>query len=264
LFGHIKGAFTGANADRAGLFEAAESGTIFLDELASTSASFQASLLRVLQSKEVRRVGSVEPRRVNARVIGASNAPLLNLVAAGSFRADLFYRLSVLTIDLPPLRDRAGDIELLTRHFLSRTESDTGVPLRLTKEAAAALFAYKFPGNVRELENALTSAAALCSNGTITLDCLPRQIAEAAPTAFSLPAETETVNALIADRPTMEVLQSRYLQLILREVEGNRHQAARVLGLDRRTVQRLIARYSLEAASETTNEVETENDDATK
>ena len=118
LFGHTRGAFTGAAAERAGLFEAADGGTLFLDELASTSPAFQASLLRVLQSGEVRRVGSTQSRRVNVRVIGASNAPLRDLVAAGSFRADLFYRLSVLSIELPPLRERTGDVELLTAHFL--------------------------------------------------------------------------------------------------------------------------------------------------
>src|SRR4051794_20896834 len=120
LFGHTRGAFTGAAAERAGLFEAADGGTLFLDELASTSPAFQASLLRVLQSGEVRRVGSTQTRKVDVRVLGASNAPLHSLVAAGSFRADLFYRLSVLSVDLPPLRLRTGDVELLTNHFLKR------------------------------------------------------------------------------------------------------------------------------------------------
>src|SRR5215469_14851486 len=118
LFGYVRGAFTGATGERAGLFEAADGGTLFLDELASTTAAFQASLLRVLQSGEVRRVGSTQSRRVNVRVIGASNAPLRDLVANGSFRGDLFYRLSVLSVDLPPLRARKGDIEILTSHFL--------------------------------------------------------------------------------------------------------------------------------------------------
>ncbi len=247
LFGHIKGAFTGATSDRAGLFEAANGGTLFLDELASTSAAFQASLLRVLQSKEIRRVGSTEARSVQVRVIGASNAPLRELLAAGSFRSDLFYRLSVLTIDLPPLRDRRSDIELLGRHFLSLAEAEVGRPLRLAKETAAALLAYPFPGNVRELENALISAAALCPNGLITLDCLPQHIAATSSKAPTFANEVEAAYALIADQPTMEVLQSRYFQYVLGKVEGNRHRAAKVLGLNRRTVQRLIARYGLNA-----------------
>jgi DNA-binding NtrC family response regulator len=250
LFGHIKGAFTGATNDKAGLFEAADGGTLFLDELASTSAAFQVSLLRVLQSQEIRRVGATDARRVNVRVIGASNAPLYDLVKSGSFRSDLFYRLSVLNIDLPPLRNRAGDIELLARHFLKRAETGTGISLRLTKEAEAALLGHSFPGNVRELENALTSAAALCSSGLITLDCLPQHIAGTSASTPTLTPEVEAASALIADRPTMEELQARYFQFVLREVEGNRHRAAKALGLNRRTVQRLIARHGLDALAE--------------
>src|SRR4051794_37953052 len=153
LFGHTRGAFTGATAERAGLFEAAEGGTLFLDELASTSPAFQASLLRVLQSGEVRRVGSTQSRRVNVRVTGASNAPLRDLVAAGTFRSDLYYRLSVLSIELPPLRARTGDVELLPTHFLQHFRAPDQPPLHLTREALAALTAHDFPGNVRELEN---------------------------------------------------------------------------------------------------------------
>src|SRR5215468_4099067 len=137
LFGHTRGAFTGAAKDHAGFFEAADGGTLFLDELASTSANFQASLPRVLQLGEVRRVGSTDARRVNVRVIGASNAPLDELVSSGKFRPDLFYRLSVLTIELPRLRERTGDIDLLARHFIQRSGGEN--PLMLSQEAADAL-----------------------------------------------------------------------------------------------------------------------------
>jgi len=260
LFGHTKGSFTGASSDRAGLFEAADGGTLFLDELASTSPAFQASLLRVLQSKEVRRVGSSDARHVNVRVIGASNAPLRDLAAAGGFRSDLFYRLSVLSIDLPPLRDRVGDVELLTRHFLSLAEITVGMPLRLTPEVAAVLWSYAFPGNVRELENVLTSAAILCANGLITLDCLPKHMAVTSSAAPASLTESEVASALIADRPTMELLQSRYFQLVLCEVKGNRHRAAEVLGLNRRTVQRIIARYGLDALAEPESEGEADDE----
>ena len=246
LFGHMKGAFTGATADRVGLFEAANGGTLFLDELASTSASFQASLLRVLQLGEVRRVGSTQPRRVNVRIIGASNAPLPELVAAGAFRADLFYRLSVLTIELPPLRSREGDVELLARHFLRRMNGEQELDLRLSSEALAALNAYPFPGNVRELENAMTRAVALCSSGVITLDCLPPNIS----TSQSVSLVGRDSSSLTADRPTMEELERRYLKLILSEVNGNRRRAAKVLGVNRRTIQRLIARYDLLSLAE--------------
>ncbi len=259
LFGHTKGSFTGASTDRAGLFEAANGGTLFLDELGSTSAAFQASLLRVLQSGEVRRVGSTLTRQINVRVIGASNAELRDLIEARSFRADLYYRLSVLTIELPPLRERRGDIELLALHFLRKLSGDGQPPARLTREATDALRAYSFPGNVRELENALTRAVALASNRLITIECLPRQIADS-NTRWKTSAEAREIEAnIIADRPMMEELQRRYFQLVLEESGGNRRRAAQVLGLDRRTIQRLIARYQLSSALEDAGE---ETDDA--
>lgn len=260
LFGYIRGAFTGANTERAGLFEAADGGTLFLDELASTSPAFQASLLRVLQSGEVRRVGSTQSRRVNVRVIGASNAPLHDLVAKGSFRSDLFYRLSVLSIELPPLRARTGDVELLTGHFLQRFRGPDQPPLHLTREAMEALEAHNFPGNVRELENALRRAVAVSSGGVVTIDCLPPEIAARRQRVSAAGERPE--HRLIADRPTMEELQRRYLQLILEETGWNRRRAAALLDLDRRTIQRLIARYQLHGAVDTDGELETDEDNA--
>jgi DNA-binding NtrC family response regulator len=264
LFGHTKGSFTGATADRAGLFEAADGGTLMLDEMASTSPAFQASLLRALQLGEVRRVGSTEVRRVNVRVIAASNAPLHELVEGGTFRPDLFYRLSVLTIELPPLRERTGDVEALALHFLRRLNNDEESPLRLSSEVIEALNAFAFPGNVRELENAMTRAAALCSGGVITIDCLPPGIIAVAHNASSS-QRNDPVSTLATDRPTIEELQRRYLQLILTEVGGNRRRAASVLGLNRRTIQRLIARYDLFSLTEkeVAAEGESEMDDDT-
>jgi DNA-binding NtrC family response regulator len=249
LFGHTKGAFTGAAGERAGLFEAADGGTIFLDELASTSAGFQASLLRVLQSGEVRRVGATQTKRIDVRVIGASNASLREMAAAGQFRPDLFYRLSVITLELPTLLERGGDVDLLVAHFLRFVAAEGKQPYRLTREAALALRSYPFPGNVRELENAVRRAVALCPNDMITLDCLPPEIAAAA----RIPKESATPlnhRTLIADRPTMDELQRRYLQLVLDENQGRKKRAAMVLGLDRRTVQRLVAKYRLRAISD--------------
>src|SRR3984893_3664486 len=179
LFGHTRGAFTGAVGERSGLFEAADGGTIFLDELASTSAGFQASLLRVLQSGEVRRVGSTQTKRVDVRVIGASNASLREMAAAAQFRPDLFYRLSVITLEPPPLRERGGDVDVLVAHFLRVATVEGNPPFRLTREVAEALRSYPFPGNVRELENAIRRAVALCPNDVITLDCLPPEIVPA-------------------------------------------------------------------------------------
>ena len=253
LFGHTRGAFTGAVGERSGLFEAADGGTIFLDELASTSAGFQASLLRVLQSGEVRRVGSTQSKRIDVRVIGASNASLREMAAAGTFRLDLFYRLSVITLELPVLRQRGGDIDVLVAHFLRAATPEGKPQYRLTGEAALALRSYPFPGNVRELENAIRRAVALCPNAMITLDCLPPEI------AVGLGTPTESVTShneatIIADRPSMDELQRRYLQLVLDENQGKKRRAAAVLGLDRRTVQRLVAKYRLLASAEGDNE----------
>lgn len=253
LFGHTRGAFTGADRDRSGLFEAAEGGTLFLDELASTSPAFQVSLLRVLQSGEVRRIGSTQVRRVNVRVIGASNAPLRQQVADGIFRADLYYRLSVLSIELPPLRERDGDVELLAAHFLRQFQIPDSAPPRLSREAEEALLAHDFPGNVRELENALRRATALSFGGLITIDCLPPEIAARRQDAGSADALEDR---LIADRPAMDELQRRYLLLTLQENGWNQRRTAAVLHLDRRTIQRLIARYQLSGGSKPEDETE--------
>jgi two-component system response regulator AtoC len=249
LFGHTKGAFTGAAGERLGLFEAADGGTIFLDELASTSAGFQASLLRVLQSGEVRRVGSTQTRRIDVRVIGASNASLREMAAAAQFRPDLFYRLSVLTLELPTLRERGEDVDTLAAHFLRAATVEGKPPYRLTREAALALRSYSFPGNVRELENAIRRAVALCPNDMITLDCLPPEIA-AGGEVRKESAAFHNEGTIIADRPTMDELQRRYLQLVLDESQGRKRRAAMILGLDRRTVQRLVAKYRLRAVSD--------------
>jgi DNA-binding NtrC family response regulator len=257
LFGHAKGAFTGAVGERSGLFEAAHGGTIFLDELASTSAGFQASLLRVLQSGEIRRVGSTQTKRVNVRIIGASNASLRQMAAESQFRPDLFYRLSVLTLELPPLRDREGDIDILVAHFLRTAATEEKHPFRLTREASQMLRSYPYPGNVRELENAIRRAVALCPNDMITVDCLPPELAAGhdVTNGWAAPQNEQTI---IADRPTIDELQRRYLQLILDENQGKKRRAAMVLGLDRRTVQRLVSRYKLRAVTD--GEVE-ENED---
>src|SRR6202011_4068765 len=248
LFGHTRGAFTGAVGERSGLFEAADGGTIFLDELASTSPGFQASLLRVLQSGEVRRVGSTQTKRVDVRVIGASNASLREMAAAGQFRPDLFYRLSVITLELPPLRERGGDVDVLVAHFL-RSTVEGNPPFRLTREVALALRSYPFPGNVRELENAIRRAIALCPNDMITLDCLPPEIVAAAG-AEKESDKCRDERTIVADRPTVDELQRRYLQLVLDENQGKKRRAAAVLGLDRRTVQRLVAKYRLRFAAD--------------
>jgi len=237
LFGYAKGSFTGAAADRPGLFESTNGGTILLDELGTTSPSLQASLLRVLQEKEVRRIGEHEARKVDVRIIGATNTNLEQLIQQGEFRADLFYRLSVLRIKLPPLRARGvEDLKLLVRHFLKKY----GAGLQIADEAMELLARYIWPGNVRELENAVAHAVAVCTNHLVRVSDLPEHIvAQVPPSSLSTP--TPRPLSLIDDRPTLDELGRRYVQLILAETEGNKSRAAEVLGINRRTLYRYLA-----------------------
>ncbi len=239
LFGYIKGSFTGAATDRAGLFESTEGGTIFLDELSGTTQSFQASLLRVLQEKEVRRIGSREARKIDVRVIGATNVNLEEMANRNEFRADLFYRLSVLTINLPPLRQRgADDVALLAHHFLKKYERQHGEQIRIGEDAVDLLARYSWPGNVRELENTIEHAAAVCADRLITINDLPQRIVErAAPPSAVIAAPSVS---LIDDRPSLAELERRYVQLILSENDGNKSRAAELLGIDRRTIYRYL------------------------
>jgi two-component system response regulator HydG len=181
---------------------------------------------------------------VDVRVIGATNMPLRELAERGGFRSDLYYRLSVLTVDLPPLRERMGDVELLAQHFLRKLGGGSA-PAYLTREALDALRNYHFPGNVRELENALTRAVALATNGPITLDCLPPHIAEI--DQKQTPSTEDPLRSLASDWPSLDELQRRYLALTLEKNHGNRQHTAELLGITRRTIQRLIARYNLNA-----------------
>lgn len=239
LFGYTRGSFTGAASDRAGLFESTDGGTIFLDELSGTSQSFQASLLRVLQEKEVRRIGSREARKVDVRVIGATNVNLEQMAARGEFRADLFYRLSVLTITLPPLRDRgAEDIALLAHHFLKKYARAHGEQIQISAEAVDLLAHYPWPGNVRELENTIEHSAAVCADRLITLNDLPPRILERAGPPRDQPPTPGV--SLIEDRPSLAELERRYVQLILAEADGNKSRAAEMLGIDRRTIYRYL------------------------
>ena len=236
LFGYAKGSFTGATTDRAGLFESTNGGTILLDELGTTGPSLQTSLLRVLQEKEVRRVGEHEARKVDVRVIGATNANLEQLVARSEFRVDLFYRLSVLRIKLPPLRERGlEDIKLLARHFLKKY----GTGMQIADEAMELLSRYTWPGNVRELENAVEHAVAVCANHLVRLSDLPEHIVAQVPPV----GQTSTAQwprSLIDDRPTLDELNRRYVQLVLAETEGNKSRTAEVLGINRRTLYRYL------------------------
>ncbi|MFA6293253.1 MAG: sigma-54 dependent transcriptional regulator [Victivallales bacterium] len=180
LFGYVKGAFTGANLNKKGLFESAHGGSIFLDEISAMPLSMQVKMLRVLQEKEIRRVGGTETIPVDVRVIAASNENLEEKIERGEFRDDLYYRLSVIPIEIPLLKDRVEDIPLLVSHFLEQYEKENKQPVAISQDALRALFLYKWPGNVRELENVLKRAATLCENNTILLSDLPPAILSSA------------------------------------------------------------------------------------
>jgi two-component system response regulator AtoC len=240
LFGYAKGSFTGAATDRPGLFESTDGGTIFLDELGATSASFQASLLRVLQEKEVRRIGTRESRKIDVRIIGATNVNLEELVGRGEFRSDLFYRLSVLVINLPRLRERgAEDIALLARHFLKKYGRDHGGQIQIGEDTLDLLARYAWPGNVRELENTIEHAVAVCNDRLITINDLPQRIIERIAPPVQ-PVQAQIPISLADDRPTLAELDRRYIQLILAETDGNKSRAAEILGIDRRTIYRYL------------------------
>ena len=225
LFGHVKGAFTSATASRSGLFGAADGGTIFLDEIGELGPATQAKLLRVLQEQEVQMVGSDRPRKVDVRVVAATNKDLAALVARGAFREDLFYRLYVLTIELPPLRERGDDILLLMRHFLARFSAQIGRPVpRLTDRAIEALRAYPWPGNVRELQNLLQRLTILTDGDEIDVTALP------AAMRFAVPRE-RGLQRTLAD------VEREHIEAVLASVGGNKTRAAEILGIHRKSLR---------------------------
>jgi DNA-binding NtrC family response regulator len=234
LFGHEKGAFTGALQAKPGLFEVAEGGTLFVDEIAEMAAGLQAKLLRVLEDGHYRRVGGTQETHADVRVVAATNKPLEEEMKAGRFREDLYYRLAVVTIELPPLRERPQDIPELVEHFLT-TRPVGPTRCRIDPEAAAALAQYGWPGNVRELANVLERAQILAEDHAITLDDLPDSVVDAAPLA-----------AAGGDPEHLREVERRHVLEVLQEHKGNKVQAARVLGISRRALYRLIAKYGLE------------------
>jgi two-component system response regulator HydG len=239
LFGHVRGSFTGAVKDKEGLLVAARGGTFFLDEIGEMSPATQVKLLRALQEREVIPVGATEPVQVDVRVIAASNRDLEDEIRRGSFRSDLYYRLNVIALHLPPLRERREDIALLARHFVEKVKpggDDASVPA-LSEEAMQSLMIYDWPGNVRELENALERAAVVARGGEILPEHLPERVLEA-PTP-----------ALVSDRPlpnpAMEVIERTYIEWVLQAEGGNKSKAAEVLGIDPSTLYRKLNRYGL-------------------
>ncbi len=241
LFGHVKGSFTGADRDRRGLWEEADQGTVFLDEITETSLSFQVKLLRVLQEGEVRRVGSNQTQRVNVRVIASSNRDVEAEVKAGRFRDDLFYRLNAVSITLPPLRERREDIPPLAQAFADRVYS-LGPRVHFSSEALELLQKYPWPGNIRELENAVVRAAAMC-DGLIRIQDLPERVRN-----FEEQTDGQVERESIKEPEewtTLSVIVGRHVTSVLQHTRGNKHAAARVLGVDRKTLDRMIKRHDI-------------------
>ena len=235
LFGHEKGAFTGATATTPGLFEVADGGTIFIDEIGEMPLGLQPKLLRVLEDGSLRRVGSHQERRVDVRLIAATNRDLSEMASEGNFREDLYYRVNVLTIELPPLRDRTGDVPLLIEHVL-------GSDWSLTEEARVSLESYGWPGNVRQLINVLERATILAENHRIELTDLPGEVAR--PAHHDRPTMQQTTQQPSYQK--LEDLERAHVIQILRQQAGNKAQAARSLGIHRRKLYRLLDRFNIQ------------------
>jgi len=238
LFGHVKGSFTGASRDKEGLFSAAGEGTFFLDEIGETTPATQVKLLRVLQQREVIPVGATEAKPVNARVIAATNRDLEDEIKRGNFRSDLYYRLNVISIVLPPLRNRPGDIPILSEAFLRRAAENSGeVPRSLAPETLEAMQRYTWPGNVRELENALERAVILAKGDSIPLSALPVRVVE--------PKSDPLVSDAAQTNPTLDTIERAYIMWVLENEGGNKPRTAEVLGIDPSTLYRKLSRYGL-------------------
>ncbi len=237
LFGHVRGAFTGASAAKKGLFEEADGGTLFLDEVSNVGLSLQSKLLRFLQEHEIKRVGAMESIKVDVRVIAAANQPLEPLVKSGNFREDLFDRLNVVSITLPPLRERKEDIPLLANHFLQKFSEENHKNIsHISPEALQILIEYSWPGNVRELEHAVERAVILSVHPIILPEDLPPKMLE----------ETRGPEILIPEKPlSLREIEKRYVLKVLQETKGNKKKASEILGIDRATLYRLLEKEGL-------------------
>ena len=234
LFGHEKGAFTGATTNKLGLFEVADGGTLFIDELGELAPSLQAKLLRVLEDGHMRRVGSTREKRVDVRIVAATNRNLTADVAVGRFREDLFFRINVLSVELPPLRQRRDDIPLLTNHFLRTIGRDWS----LDEAATTALSMYSWPGNIRELHNVIERASILSDGNQVTLSELPHQISNLTPETL--------ITASIGDTDDLDEREGLHVQRVLNRENWNRNRTAESLGINRRSLFRLIQKHGLQ------------------
>ncbi len=233
LFGHLKGSFTGASETRAGFFQTADGGTILLDEISETSMNMQVKLLRVLESKEINMVGSSRPQKINVRVIAASNKDLRKQIERGAFREDLFYRLNVITINIPPLREREGDIPLLINYFISYYANEFGKPpLRISEKALQVLEQYYWPGNVRELENVIQQLAVMSDDSYIDIPDLPSLM------RYSIPHKNGINRSL-------KEVEIEHIKNVLTSVDNNKSKAAKILGIDRKTLRKKLEENGL-------------------
>jgi two-component system response regulator PilR (NtrC family) len=238
LFGYKKGAFTGAVKDKDGLFKVTDGGTLFLDEIGNTSLAIQVKLLRVLEDKIITPVGDTKPIEVDVRLIAATNADLEEDVKADRFRSDLFYRLNVIPIHIPPLRERTEDIPFLVNHFIGKYSQRNGVDLKvLTPEAMKAFHQYDWPGNVRELENCIERAVLLSRGDTIDVSDFPIKMLENKPKTVISQDTPET--------PTLESIEKAYIYYIMNQTKGIKSKAAKLLGIDSSTLYRKLERYDL-------------------
>jgi two-component system response regulator AtoC len=246
LFGHEKGAFTGAHAAKPGLFEAADGGTVFLDEVSGMSPNLQARLLRVLQERQVRRVGGTRFIDVGVRVLAASNQNLEELCQKGTFREDLYYRLNVIALSLPPLRSREGDILLLANEFVTRfvqrVRPDQRLVPTIDPSAADVLMRYAWPGNVRELQNVMERAAVLVDGQTVTAAHLPDRVQSAGDAD---PAPSESASFKQAKQQAVEAFERNFLLDLLKRNDGHMSRAAREAGVDRKTIERMVKKHGL-------------------
>ncbi len=230
LFGHVKGSFTGAIVDKKGLFEEADKGTLFLDEIGDLSLGLQAKLLRVLQDRQIRPVGGTRLKNVDVRIVAATHRDLKIMVKDGKFREDLFYRLNVVPIRIPPLRERIEDLPLLVESFIIKFGAQNGTgPKEISPEAMSILMAHPWPGNVRELENVIERAMVLTRG---------ERIEKTAVLDGALQEAKSSIEQLHADRPTLDKLEERYIKMILSEVHDSKDEASKILGISRRTLYR--------------------------
>jgi transcriptional regulator with PAS, ATPase and Fis domain len=245
LFGHVRGAFTGAWTDKKGLFELADRGTLFLDEVGEMSLASQVKLLRAVQDHEIRRVGGAAALKVDVRIVAATNRDLRKAIAEGTFREDLYYRLNVFQIDLPPLRERGEDIALLAHYFLDIYARRMGKPVTgFEPRALYQVTHYAYPGNVRELENVIQRAVALAEGDLVRVEDLPRALRDLSMPLIGAPAPPGDA---LPEGLTLEELEQRYIRQTLDRLGGNASKAARALGISRSTLWRKMKQYGLSA-----------------